>query len=161
MERRPLHRPVLLQQPRQLGDVRRNPSRLTLAVRRHELIAGRSQLRLATLSLPTHREVVAAAFRISALDAPLKRAPGSRAFRAACLHSTPPRSNDSTTKIADIWAPTRNPTSARSNSSTDQGGGKRRRPRVSRRLHRPFSITLLLLSAIDHQSPRQRLQKKW
>src|SRR5260370_30627133 len=31
------------------------------------LIAGRSPLRLATFSLPTHREVVAAAFRISAL----------------------------------------------------------------------------------------------
>jgi hypothetical protein len=34
------------------------------------LIAGRSPLRLATLSLPTHREVVAAAFRISALVPP-------------------------------------------------------------------------------------------
>jgi hypothetical protein len=55
------------------------------------IIAGRSQLRRATLSLPTHREVVAAAFRISALGAPFKRAPGSRAFPAACLHSTPPR----------------------------------------------------------------------
>jgi hypothetical protein len=30
-------------------------------------IAGRSQLRLTTFSLPTHREVVAAASRISAL----------------------------------------------------------------------------------------------
>jgi hypothetical protein len=40
------------------------------------LIAGRSPLRLATLSLPTHREVVAAALRISALGAPqFKRAP--------------------------------------------------------------------------------------
>jgi hypothetical protein len=55
-------------------------------------IAGRSQLRRATLSLPTHREVVAAAFRISALVAPhSKEPPGSRAFPAACLHSTPPR----------------------------------------------------------------------
>jgi hypothetical protein len=62
-----------------------------------EIIAGRSQLRLATLSLPTHREVVAAAFRISALGTPIKRAPGSRAFLAACLHSTPPRSNESVT----------------------------------------------------------------
>jgi hypothetical protein len=34
------------------------------------IIAGRSPLRLATLSLPTHREVVAAAFRISALVPP-------------------------------------------------------------------------------------------
>jgi hypothetical protein len=34
------------------------------------LIAGRSPLRLATFSLPTHREVVAAAFRISALVPP-------------------------------------------------------------------------------------------
>jgi hypothetical protein len=43
-------------------------------------------------SLPTHREVVAAALRISALGAPhSKKPPGSRAFRAACLHSTPPR----------------------------------------------------------------------
>jgi hypothetical protein len=40
----------------------------------------------------THREVVAAAFRISALGAPhSKEPPGSRAFPAACLHSTPPR----------------------------------------------------------------------
>jgi hypothetical protein len=40
------------------------------------IIAGRSPLRLATLSLPTHREVVAAALRISALGAPqFKRAP--------------------------------------------------------------------------------------
>ncbi len=52
----------------------------------NEGIAGRSQLRLATFSLPTHREVVAAAFRISALGAPYKGAPGSRAFPAACLH---------------------------------------------------------------------------
>src|SRR5690349_7274966 len=36
------------------------------------LIAGRSPLRLATFSLPTHREVVAAAFRISALVPPIK-----------------------------------------------------------------------------------------
>jgi hypothetical protein len=52
--------------------IRRASSRVSnlAADRRHELIAGRSQLRLATLSLPTHREVVAAAFRISALDAP-------------------------------------------------------------------------------------------
>ena len=56
-----------------------------------EEIAGRSQLRLATFLLPTHREVVAAAFRISALGAPTQEAPGSRAFHAACLHSTPPR----------------------------------------------------------------------
>jgi hypothetical protein len=35
---------------------------------------------------------VAAAFRISALSAPhSKEPPGSRAFPAACLHSTPPR----------------------------------------------------------------------
>src|SRR5271155_1524763 len=34
------------------------------------MIAGRSPLRLATFSLPTHREVVAAASRISALGAP-------------------------------------------------------------------------------------------
>jgi hypothetical protein len=57
-------------------------------------VAGRSQLRLATFSLPTHREVVAAAFRISALGAP-DEAPGSRAFHAACLHSTPPRLRES------------------------------------------------------------------
>jgi hypothetical protein len=57
-------------------------------------VAGRSQLRLATFSLPTHREVVAAAFRISALGAP-EEAPGSRAFHAACLHSTPPRLRES------------------------------------------------------------------
>ena len=43
-------------------------------------------------SLPTHREVVTAALRISALGAPhSKKPPGSRAFRAACLLSTPPR----------------------------------------------------------------------
>jgi hypothetical protein len=53
---------------------------------------GRSQLRRATLSLPTHREVVAAAFRISALGAPHSKEPsGSRTFPAARLHSTPPR----------------------------------------------------------------------
>ena len=56
------------------------------------IIAGRSQLRRATLSLPTHREVVAAAFRISALGAPqLKEPPAPVRFHAACLHSTPPR----------------------------------------------------------------------
>ena len=65
---------------------------------REDIIAGRSQLRLTTLSLPTHREVVVAAFRISALGAPhLTEPPGSRAFPAACLHSTPPRSNESIT----------------------------------------------------------------
>jgi hypothetical protein len=48
------------------------------------------------LSLPTHREVVAAAFRISALVAPhSKEPPGSRAFPAACLHSTPGGGKDS------------------------------------------------------------------
>src|SRR5947208_6265235 len=62
------------------------------AAKRREIIAGRSQLRLATFSLPTHREVVAAASRISALGAPhTLEVPGSRAFHAACLHSTPPR----------------------------------------------------------------------
>jgi hypothetical protein len=45
------------------------------------LIAGRSPLRLATLSLPTHREVVAAAFWISACGAPHRGTPGSRAFQ--------------------------------------------------------------------------------
>ena len=59
-------------------------------------IAGRSPLRLATFSLPTHREVVAAASRISALGAPHpQEAPGSRASHAACLHSTPPRLRES------------------------------------------------------------------
>ena len=41
--------------------------------------------------LPTHREVMAAAYRMSALGiAPRGDSPGSRAL-AACLHSTPPR----------------------------------------------------------------------
>jgi|ERR1700722_15970969 len=55
-------------------------------------IAGRAPLRLATFSLPTHREVVAAASRIAAFGAPQSPShPGSRAFHAACLRSTPPR----------------------------------------------------------------------
>jgi hypothetical protein len=40
-----------------------------------KVIAGRSPLRLATFSLPTHREVVAAASRISALGAPQPQTP--------------------------------------------------------------------------------------
>jgi hypothetical protein len=44
-------------------------------------------------SLPTHREVVAAASRISALGAPhtFIRSPRLPCVPAACLHSTPPR----------------------------------------------------------------------
>jgi len=61
-----------------------------------EMIAGRSQLRLATLSLPTHREVVAAAFRISALVAPIKRAPAPvRAVLRVCI----PRRRDQTNQL--------------------------------------------------------------
>ena len=49
-------------------------------------IAGRSPLRLATFSLPTHREVVAAAFRISALGAPQKKPPAPvRSMLRVCI----------------------------------------------------------------------------
>jgi hypothetical protein len=41
------------------------------------IIAGRSPLRLATLSLPTHREVVAAAFRISGYAACTRKIPST------------------------------------------------------------------------------------
>jgi hypothetical protein len=58
------------------------------------IIAGRSQLRRATLSLPTHREVVAAAFRISALGAPIQKSPPApvRSLLRVCI----PRRRDST-----------------------------------------------------------------
>src|SRR5215469_14818389 len=58
-----------------------------------EMIAGRSPLRLATLSLPTHREVVAAAFRISALVPPDLNEPPApvRSLLRVCI----PRRRDS------------------------------------------------------------------
>ena len=61
------------------------------------LIAGRSPLRLATFSLPTHREVVAAAFRISALGAPLQRSP--RLPCVPCCVSAFPRRRDQTNQL--------------------------------------------------------------
>jgi hypothetical protein len=61
------------------------------------IIAGRSQLRLATLSLPTHREVVAAAFRISALVAPFQKSPPApvRSLLRVCI----PRRRDQTNQL--------------------------------------------------------------
>jgi hypothetical protein len=64
------------------------------------IIAGRSQLRRATLSLPTHREVVAAAFRISALGAPHSKEPPApvRSLLRVCI----PRRRDSITYLRRI-----------------------------------------------------------
>jgi hypothetical protein len=52
-----------------------------------KVIAGRSPLRLATFSLPTHREVVAAASRISALGAPQPQNPPApvRSMLRVCI----------------------------------------------------------------------------
>src|SRR5207302_7552788 len=56
-------------------------------------LAGRSPLRLATFSLPTHREVVAVVLSDYRSWASPRLSPGSRAFYTACLRSTPPRAD--------------------------------------------------------------------
>ena len=64
------------------------------------LIAGRSPLRRATLSVPTHREVVAAAFRISALVPPIQKSPPApvRSLLRVCI----PRRRDSIITFGEL-----------------------------------------------------------
>jgi hypothetical protein len=73
------------------------PQMRVATVKLGRIIAGRSQLRLATFLLPTHREVVAAAFGFPLWLPHFKRAPRLPCVPAACLHSPPPRSNESIT----------------------------------------------------------------